>query len=124
METFIKPTTVAILLHHSLLSMGIASRLREQTDSANIQVIDVENDPSEIQGMIKAQLPEIIILDALDAGLGQKITIMNLFEWAPAAKIICLDLSSERVRVVSSQEMTVSRTSELMNILQNPTKID
>lgn len=93
METSLRPMNIAVLLHNSLLSVGIASRLKEQVDEINLNIID--SDDPNIAGVLSTQAPEIIILDAGDHEICQKIGLARLFEWAPGAKIIRLDLSSE-----------------------------
>ncbi|NOT04182.1 MAG: hypothetical protein HOP27_06245 [Anaerolineales bacterium] len=115
---FIQPLpTVLILAHHSLLSGGIASTLREYQNVFNVRLIDSEtiNSPETIQ----TESPAIIILDAGDSDIFQKTPVTQLLEWAPNAKIIRLDLSSDRIRIFSSIELQVTHAVDLVGLIQS-----
>ena len=116
MSTALKPLNIVVLLHNSLLSMGIASRLKEQVDRIYVQIIDSES--PDVQGVLSKQSPEIIILDSGDLECTQKISLSQLFDWVPTAKVVILDLLTQKVHVYSSQELQVSRTSELLSFFQ------
>ena len=116
------PTTVVILAHHSLLSGGIASRLSEYVGLLRVRLIDSELD--DIAGELKMEPPSVIILDAGDSKVCQKLPIVKLLEWAPQAKVIRLDLASDRVRVFSSTELQVNHAGELVDLIQNFSRED
>lgn len=107
---------VTVLAHHSLLSGGIASRLGELSASLRINIVDTEHD--NVQEALTAEPPSYIILDASDTGICQSYPIPKLLEWAPGAKIIRLDMTSEVVRIFSSQEFHVRQTKDLFHIIQ------
>ena len=116
------PTTVVILAHHSLLSGGIASKLSEYTGLLQVRLID--SDMDDIMGALKSQPPAVIIMDAGDSTVCQKLPIGKLLEWAPQAKVIRLDLGSDRVRVFSSTELQVNHAGELVDLIQTFSRED
>jgi len=120
METVQPLLTVFILAHHSLLSDGIASTLSEYRSVFNVRLIDCEcvNFPEIVQ----IESPAIIILDAGDSDVCQKTPVTKLMDWAPNAKIIRLDLSSDRIRIFSSFEMQVSHAVDLVGLIQSLSK--
>lgn len=120
METTQTLPTVLILAHHSLLSDGIASTLSEYRSVFNVRLIDCEcvNFPEIVQ----IESPAIIILDAGDSDVCQKTPVTKLLEWAPNAKIIRLDLSSDRIRIFSSIELQVSHAVDLVGLIQSLSK--
>ena len=114
METTQSIPTVLVLAHHSLLSGGIASTLREYE---NVRLID--NDSVNFSETIQAESPSIIILDAGDSDVFQKTPVTQLLEWAPNAKIIRLDLSSDRIRIFSSIELQVTHAVDLVGLIRS-----
>ena len=115
MET--QPLNVVILAHASLLSGGIASKLQEYNKLFNVQTIDSE--ASEAIDLLKEKSPSVIIMDAGDKRICEQLPISKILEWLPKAKVIRLDLSSDWIKVYSSMEVKVSRTSELVNLIQS-----
>ena len=117
MDTIQPLPTVLILAHRSLLSDGIASTLSDYRSVFNVRLIDYEciNFPETLQ----IESPAIIILDAGDSDICQKTPVNKLMEWAPKAKIIRLDLSSDRIRIFSSIEMQVSHAVDLVGLIQS-----
>ena len=107
---------IVVLLHHSLLARGIACRLMEIGDAAKVSVVDSE--AADIQQILQLQSPEAIILDSGDSGICQQGALPKLFEWLPQTKIICLDHASNSAHVITSREIEVSSTWDLLNILQ------
>lgn len=107
---------VTILTHHSLLSGGIASKLGELSSSLRISIVDTELD--NVQQALTTDQPGYIILDASDTGICQSYPIPKLLEWAPKAKVIRLDMTSDIVRIFSSQEFHVRQTTDLFHIIQ------
>jgi DNA-binding NarL/FixJ family response regulator len=118
METSQPPLpTVLILAHHSLLSGGIASTLREYQAVFNVRLID--SDSINFPEIVQSESPAIIILDAGDSDILQKTPVTQLMEWAPNAKIIRLDLSSDRIRIFSSIELQVTHAVDLVGLIQS-----
>jgi DNA-binding NarL/FixJ family response regulator len=122
METVQPLLTVLILAHHSLLSGGIASTLSEYRNVFNVRLIDYEciNFPEIVQ----TEAPAIIILDAGDTDVCQKNPVTQLLEWAPQAKIIRVDLSSDRIRIFSSIELQVTHAVDLVGLIQSISKAE
>ena len=122
METIQPLLSVLILAHHSLLSGGIASTLSEYRSVFNVRLIDSEIiNCSEI---VQTEAPAIIILDAGDSDVCQKTPVAQLLEWAPNAKIIRLDLSSDRIRIFSSIELQVTHAVDLVGLIQTLSKTE
>lgn len=117
METIKPLPTVLILAHHSLLSRGVASTLREYQNVFNVRLLD--SDLINFPEIIQSESPSIIILDAGDSDVCKKTPVTQLLEWAPSAKIIRLDLSSDRIRIFSSAEFQVSHAADLVGLIQS-----
>jgi DNA-binding NarL/FixJ family response regulator len=117
METIKALPTVLILAHHSLLSGGIASTLKEYRNIFNVRLIDIDsiNFPETIQ----TESPAIIILDAGDSDVLKMTPVTQLMEWAPNAKIIRLDLSSDRIRIFSSVEFQITHAVDLVSLMRS-----
>jgi len=122
METIQPLLTVFILAHHSLLSGGIASTLSEYRSVLKVKLFDSEtiNFPEVVQ----AEAPSFIILDAGDSDICKKTSVIQLLEWAPNAKIIRLDLTSDRIRIFSSIELQVAHAVDLVGLIQSLSKTE
>ena len=72
--------------------------------------------------IVQIESPAIIILDAGDSDVCQKTPVTKLLDWAPNAKIIRLDLSSDRIRIFSSIELQVSHAVDLVGLIQSLSK--
>ncbi len=122
MDTAQPLLTVFILAHHSLLSGGIASTLSEYGSVLNVRLIDSET--INIHEIVQTESPAIIILDAGDSDICKKTPVIKLLEWAPKAKIIRLDLSSDRIRIFSSIELQVTHAVDLVGLIQSLSKTE
>lgn len=110
------PPNILVLSRQSLLSSGVASTLREHEDEFNVQVLNT--DCEDISKTIQEEAPSVIIMDGGDAVLSMETSASHILDLAPNAKVIQLDLSSDRIRVFASFEMTVPRGADLVNLLQ------
>lgn len=117
METVQPLLTVFILAHRSLLSGGIASTLSEYGSVLNVRLIDSET--INIPEIVQTEAPAIIILDAGDSDICKKTPVTKLLEWAPNAKIIRLDLASDRIRIFSSIELQINHAVDLVGLIQS-----
>ena len=120
METVQPLLTVLILAQHSLLSGGIASTLSEYGSVLNVRLVDSES--INFPEIVQMEVPSVIILDAGDSTVCQKTPVTELLEWAPNAKIIRLDLSSDRIRIFSSMELQVTHAVDLVGLIQSLSK--
>lgn len=116
MHTLSGHLSIVVILHNSLLARGIACKLMEFANTVHLSVVDSES--TDVQQTIKAESPEVIILDSGDSVMSQKVSLKNLFEWAPEAKIICLDHSSDSAQVFTSCEVQIASAQQLLNIIQ------
>ena len=122
METVQPLLPVFILAHRSLLSGGIASTLSEHGSVLNVRLIDSET--INFPEIVQAEDPAIIILDAGDSDICKKTPVTQLLEWAPKAKIIRLDLSSDRIRIFSSIELQINHAVDLVGLIQSLSKTE
>ena len=116
------PLHVVILAHRSLLSGGLASKLGEYSPMLKVRMLDFES-PNVFQAL-QDEPPAVIILDAHDSNVCQRLPIARLMEWAPQAMILRLDLEKDSVRVFSSIERKVTRASDLLELIQNYSKAE
>ncbi len=73
----------------------------------------------DLAQVLQSEHPAVIILDAYDSDVCQKLPIPRLMEWAPQAIILRLNLDSDSVRIFSSFEHKVTRASDLVALIQN-----
>jgi DNA-binding NarL/FixJ family response regulator len=107
---------IAVILNHSLLAKGIACKLMEFASTVSLSVVDSTS--PDLQQTLQSHSPEAIIIDSGDSELSQTISLKKLFEWAPEAKIICLDHSTDLAHVFTSQEIEVASAEQLLHIIQ------
>ncbi|HEY9151818.1 MAG TPA: hypothetical protein VIN60_02950 [Anaerolineales bacterium] len=111
-----------ILTHSSLLSGGIASKLKEYKELLAVRTLDLSG--SDYLNTLKDESPEIIILDSGDSNVNQKSTIVQLLEAAPDAKVISLNLKSDLVKIFSSVEQKVENANELVGLIKTFSGVD
>lgn len=116
MDSMPTPPNILVLSRQSLLSCGVASTLREHQGEFNVQVLNSED--TDILKMIQAESPSVIIMDGGDTVLSSETSASHILDLAPNAKVVQLDLSSDRIRVFASFEMTVQRGVDLIHVLQ------
>ena len=116
MQTLSGHLQIAVILNHSLLAKGIACKLMEFASIVHLSIVDSKS--PDIQETLQSQSPKVIILDSGDSEISQTISLKNLFEWVPEAKIVCLDHPSDHARVITSREIQVGSAEELLRIIQ------
>ena len=122
METIQPMLNVFILARHSLLSGGIASTLSEYGSLLNVKLFN--SGALDFPKAVQSDSPDVIILDAGDSDISNETSVTELLELAPHAKVIRLDLSSDRIRVFSSTELQVTRTADLVGLIQTISKTE
>jgi len=105
-----------ILTHSSLLSGGLASKLNEYKELLAVRTLDLQR--ADLLNVLKNESPEVIILDSNDSSTNEKMTILQLLEAAPDAKVISLNLASDMVRVFTSTERKVDSANELVGLIR------
>lgn len=113
---------IIILTHSSLLSGGLASKLKEYTESLAVRTLDLSR--ADYLSILKNELPEIIILDSSDSYMNQKAAIVQLLEAAPDAKVFSLNLTNDLVKVFSSTERKVDSVNDLVGLIKNFSGVD
>ena len=84
----------------------------------------VNSESLDFPEIVQTDAPAIIILDAGDSDICKKTPVTQLLEWAPNAKIIRLDLSSDRIRIFSSIELQVAHAVDLVGLIQSLSKTE
>lgn len=108
--------SIAVLLNHSLLARGIACKLTELTSTVHLNVIDEKS--ADLKQTLESQSPKVIILDEGDSVINETLSLRQLFEWVPDAKVICLNQSSELAHVFTSCEIQVDSAEQLLHLIQ------
>ncbi len=108
---------VVVLSSQSLLATGIASRLSERPDIFDVRVIDVRR--ADAPRQLRAASPAIVVVDATDDGLIEKMPIAKLLEALPTAKVMRLDCTSEQIQIFSTEQRRAHGIGELIAMMQD-----
>jgi len=101
-------------MKNSLLAGGVASRLRDDAHLFDAILLETVDSCEMIEQLIDLS-PEIIIMDALDIHLLEKMPIIKLLEILPKTKIVQLNGSNDDIRVFTSEEWRAHKTDELFS---------
>ena len=116
-EVSAMPLRVVVLAHHSLFASGIASRFSERPDLFEIQSIDTGS--SDALAQLRVANPAIVVVDAIDAGVAEKMPIGKLLEVLPEAKVVQLLCNSDEIRIFSSEQRQAHEIDELIAVMQS-----
>ncbi len=112
------PLRVVVLAHNSLLAGGVASRLREDSHLFEVDVIDAAA-VDDAANQLLSITPEIVIVDALDERVIEKLPIIKLLEILPTVKVIQLNCRNDQIRVFTSEQRRAHKTGELFTMMQD-----
>ena len=108
-------TRVVILSGQSLFAQGIASRLEQYLESAELEIVSPRQ--SDVLAKIAAARPSVVILDASDAEVAQLCSLNQLLLAFSKLKVICLGPQQKHIHVVTSEQHAAGSVRELAQVL-------
>ena len=107
-----------VLGRHSLFTEGIAARLGQHADQVELVVVD-SRDADAISRAIAAR-PAVVLVEANDEHVDRRCPLGDLLEAVPQVRLIRLDPSQDRIRVVTSEQRMVNDPIDLINAVLTP----
>ncbi len=113
-----RPTKIVLLDNRSLLTSGVLKLLLAM-EGVSISVVPSDNEDWRV--MAKALEPEVIVLDAGDAFLGDD-TITQLLDRHPGARVVALSLDRDSISVYQVDRVTKTTLDGLREAVQGKGK--
>jgi hypothetical protein len=101
-----------------LFTQGIATRLGQHADQIELTVVDSRDADALARAM--ATRPEVVLFEARDVNVERPCPLRELIDAAPLVRLIRLDPSQDRVRVVTSEQRMVSEPIDLIGMVLAP----
>jgi chemotaxis response regulator CheB len=105
---------VLVLFGRSLMLHGLLCWLTEQAD---IKAMGADARASHVSEDIERFCPDVIILDEEDIAANGNLTIDQLMQHCPEAKVVKVDANSNIVSVVQQQHVAVGGAIDLLRLL-------
>jgi hypothetical protein len=108
---------VIVLSSRSLYAEGVLSRLREQAEQVDLQVVDSRE--ADALAQIISCVPAAVIVDTSDAEASHHLSLTRLLEELPSLKIIRLDPQRQGFQVVTSEQHQAEEVHDLIDIIKS-----
>lgn len=110
---------IIILSGHSLLAEGIASRLRQYPQRADVRFVDPQQ--LDYVEQIAALQPSAIIIDAADTDTTQSCVLCDLLLTLENVTILRLEVQQKDIRVITSVQQQFDEVRDILDIIdQSP----
>jgi len=111
-------TCVVILSGHSLFAEGIASRLKQHTETVDVIFVDPVRDA--YLERIRELQSSTVFVDALDAKTTQCCLLCELLIAFPNITLVRLTVDQKDVQVIASREQHFDDVQDLIDIFLSP----
>lgn len=106
---------VFILYNHHLFARGVESLLSKESE---VQVVGMERDDRQTLDKIRLLDPDVILVDSSTKPEESSITISEIFQRAPNARVISLSLRENGIDIYDKQRVTASGPEDLLRVIR------
>lgn len=110
-----KKTRICIVYGDSLLAEGIVSMLR---NAAGLEVMCMRVSEEDPLARLREMRPDITLVDQGDPLAASLLQSHHIYDQEPEAKLIIVDLNSNKISVHHKEETVVTGKDELVNALR------
>jgi DNA-binding NarL/FixJ family response regulator len=114
-ESHLTPPRIVVLSTQTLFAEGLVANLRQTLGQPGLQTLDPQR-PEVLQQLVAYQ-PHFVLLDATAPGLNDHCLLDSLLKALPALTIIRLDPQQGQLQVVTSQQRTITRMSDMVAVI-------
>lgn len=107
---------VVILSSQSILTEGVAARLKHQWANDAVAVVDACRETALAE--ILAAHPAIVVLDATDVEVRRCCGLSTLFDALPDLTLLRLKPELDEVQVVSAERRELGQVHDLVDVIQ------
>jgi hypothetical protein len=105
-----------VLSGRSLFPQGVANRLRQYLQPAEIEILDPRQ--SDVIARIATAPPGAVILDGTDSEIARRCSLSSLLLASPELKVIVLDPREDRAQIVTSEQHLTSSVRDLAALIE------
>jgi hypothetical protein len=112
-------TSIVILSCHSLFAEGIARRLQEYLQLADLRIVDPRQ--FDVVANLSVARPSFVILDITDPQTVEHCPLSELLLAFPDLRVICLDPREDQVQLVSGERRRAAEVRDLADMIEQST---
>jgi DNA-binding NarL/FixJ family response regulator len=106
---------VFILYNHHLFARGVESLLSKERE---VEVVGMERDQRQTLDKIRLLDPDVILVDSSTHPEASSITIPEIFQKAPNARVISLSLRENGIDIYDKQHVVASGPQDLLRVIR------
>jgi DNA-binding NarL/FixJ family response regulator len=106
---------VFILYNHHLFARGVESLLSKEQE---MEVVGMELDNRQTLDKIRLLDPDVILVDSSTSPEASSITIPEIFQKAPNARVISLSLRENGIDIYDKQHVVASGPQDLLRVIR------
>jgi len=109
-----RPARVLVLFSRSLMLLGL---LRWLTDQESIDAEGLDREALGARESVIRFRPDVIIVDEDDFSATSGLTVENLMESNPEARVVKVNANSNLIHIVQQQEVAVAGVEDLLRLI-------
>jgi DNA-binding NarL/FixJ family response regulator len=112
---------VFILYNHHLFARGVESLLSKERE---VEVVGMERDQRQTLETIRLLDPDVILVDSSTHPEASSITIPEIFQKAPNARVISLSLRENGIDIYDKQHVVASGPQDLLRVIRRGSELE
>jgi DNA-binding NarL/FixJ family response regulator len=112
---------VFILYNHHLFARGVESLLSKERE---VEVVGMERDQRQTLDKIRLLDPDVILVDSSTHPEASSITIPEIFQKAPNARVISLSLRENGIDIYDKQHVVASGPQDLLRVIRRGSELE
>jgi DNA-binding NarL/FixJ family response regulator len=112
---------VFILYNHHLFARGVESLLSKERE---VEVVGMERDQRQTLEKIRLLDPDVILVDSSTHPEASSITIPEIFQKAPNARVISLSLRENGIDIYDKQHVVASGPQDLLRVIRRGSELE
>ncbi len=109
-----RPARVLVLFSRSLMLLGL---LRWLTDQESIDAEGLDREAIGVRESVIRFRPDVIIVDEDDFSATNGLTLEDLMEGSPDARVVKVNVSTNLIHIVQQQEVAVAGVEDLLRLI-------
>jgi DNA-binding NarL/FixJ family response regulator len=112
---------VFILYNHHLFARGVESLLSKERE---VEVVAMERDHRQTLDKIRLLDPDVILVDSSTHPEASSVTIPEIFQKAPNARVISLSLRENGIDIYDKQHVVASGPQDLLRLIRRGIELE
>jgi DNA-binding NarL/FixJ family response regulator len=119
--SIVSRSRVFILYNHHLFARGVESLLSRERE---VEVVGMERDHRQTLDKIRLLDPDVILVDSSTSPEASSVTIPEIFQKAPNARVISLSLRENGIDIYDKQHVIASGPQDLVRLIRRSIELE